>query len=354
MKIALIEIGGSHDECLYSQVKILKSVKNVHLTLICDESLRENVKYYDSVDENIFIQITKKGFRQWRDLYELWKLCKKEKFDKIIFNTAQGKIISKFLMFPFSKRVDFYGTLHNVSKLGSSGTQRRISKKVKHYFILNEYLENGLMKNNTKNNSFSVFHPVFFPNYPKLKIDKKENEIWICIPGQVELKRRDYGALFESIKAYGININIKFLLLGKYGHKHGDGDFIKKHIQKLSIENQFMTWEGFIPVSTFNSMIKMSDYILPLIHNKDSSGELYQNQISGAFNIAVGHKKEIIVETALSEILRDYSPVVYEKQSLMKTINNLTSIDVDDLFTDEKWSFDYQKKSFLKALNITY
>jgi hypothetical protein len=352
MKIALIELGGSHDECLYSQIKILKSTEEIHLTLICDNSLKENVKYFDLVDNKVFVEL-RKGYKRWIDLYKIWQTCKAERFDKIIFNTAQGKTTRQLLRFPFNKQTEFYGILHDTQKVISSRTQRIISKKINHYFLLNEYLEPNIRKVNKSKLSFSVFHPFFFPEYPKLAITKKDNEIWICIPGQVELKRRDYKALFNSIKENGINENVKIVLLGRHGHAHGNGAYIKEQISAISAEDKFMLWENFIPVDIFYSIIKNSDYILPLIHEDDISGDLYKNQISGSFNLAVGYRKPLLIEKMISDKLNHFNPIVYDKVSLMKTINQLTPNNTTNNYSNERWSFNYQKRAYFKSLGIT-
>jgi ADP-heptose:LPS heptosyltransferase len=217
MKVAIIEIGGSHDECIYSQIKILKSVEGIHLTLICNDSLKENVKYFDLVDKKVFVQL-RSGYKQWGDVCRLWRFCKKEGFNKIIFNTAHGSPVSRLLLFPFNKLTKFYGVLHQPKKTITSHTQKKISKKVAHYFVLDNYLESVVGRKDKNKFTVSSFYPVFFPDYPEQEVKKENNEIWIGIPGGVELSRRDYGALFDSIQKYGINKNIKILLLGGYAY----------------------------------------------------------------------------------------------------------------------------------------
>jgi hypothetical protein len=351
MKIALIEIGNSHDECLYSQIKIIKSSKDIHLTLIANKSLEESASYYDLVDCKKFVSL-RKGIKQWIDLYKLWVYYKKEDFDKIIFNTAQGKETSRILRFPFGKKTKFYGTLHDTRKLNSSYSQKAISKKIDHYFILNEYLEKNIPSSAKKHLTFSVFHPIFFPTYPEVQVDKKEEEIWICVPGQVESKRRDYRALFDSIKQFDIDKKVKFVLLGRYGHAHGDGDRLLEQLTSLKVEDQFLIWEKFIPLDLFHAMIKNSDFVLPLIHPGDDSGDLYKGQISGAFNIAVGYKKPLLIEEGVSSDLNDYDMITYKKSELMKTINELVSDKSTLPFEQDKWTFSTQRKAYLQGLGI--
>ncbi len=348
MKVALVEIGGSHDECLYSQIRIIKSHSNIHLTLVCNEVLEGNTKHFDLIDEKVFVSV-RSGFKQWLDLFRIWQTLRAKNFEKIIFNTAQGRAVSRLFRFPFKNGIEFYGILHDTSKVSSSHSQRFISKRMDHYFVLSHYL----LRTIKNDSSYSVFFPVYFPDYQDQKVSKEEGEIWICVPGQVELKRRDYTALFDSIQEFGVAKNIKFLLLGRCEHSHGDGSFVKKRIAELSVSDNFFTWDEFVPVSIFYSLIKNSDYIMPLIHEDHISGNLYKNQISGAYNLAVAYSKPILAELDVSEkMLSEYNPITYEKRGMMKTINQLGVPDVTNLYSDNKWSFDFQRKLYLESIGI--
>lgn len=345
MKIALIELGSSHDECLYSQIKILTSNSDIQLTLICNTLLKENVKHFELEGKTFFFTI-KKGISKWLSLFKIWQFCYKNKFDKIIFNTATGKSVQILLLFPFHKQTKYYGTIHNIGKLNKSKSQKFITKRLSHFFILNEYLSRNLKIDK----SFSSFYPIFFPDYKVESISKSKDEIWICVPGQVELKRRDYKTLFESIEAFGIQAHLKILLLGRYGHFYGDGPYILEQIERLNLKNNIMIWKDFIPVENFHNMVRMSDYILPLIHPGDESGLLYENQITGAFNLAIGYKKPLILETSVSDKFPE--SISYEKHKIIETLNSLKSTENKDFYQDKKWTFEYQKEIYLKGIGV--
>lgn len=345
MKIALVELGGSHDECLYSQVKILRTIPDCHVTLICTEDLLPNVQGFDGLDHIECVSI-ERGLKKWKAIYKLAKYCRRENFSRIIFNTAQGKPVKNLLRFSLGKQTKCYGIIHDINKLKGSLSQKSITRKIERYFILNEYLKNQI----PAHIPHATFYPIFFPSYSYEKVSKAKDDIWICIPGQVELKRRDYAALFNSIRAVGIAKHIKFLLLGRYGHAHGDGDYVLEQIADLGLEDNMMIWESFVPVCTFHSMLYNSDYVMPLIHQGDESGDLYENQISGAFNLALGYKKPMIVEESLVDKFED--AIAYKKSELMQVVNQLTATDNGSFYTDSKWSFDSLKEEFLHALDM--
>lgn len=345
MKIALVELGSSHDECLYTQVKVLKSMPQVHLTLIAHEDLQSRAQFYGDIDQTAFFA-PKKGFKRWRRLFTLWRYCRRQDFDIIVFNTAQGKAISRLVRFPFG-RTQLMGILHNTGKLKGSFSQRFITKKLKHYFVLSEYL----MQKIPKEISASVLYPILFPSYPSEPISKKEGDVWICVPGQVELKRRDYKALLQSIEKEGIRPHIKFILLGRSAHAEGNGMLIKEWIHQHSLGDHFLLWDDYIPVGTFYNYLEKSDYILPLIHEGDVSEDLYRYQISGAFNLAIGYQKPILCDQNLSDLLSEYHPISYQTHKVMETLNVLQAAPAAP-YSEYKWTFEGLKEAYVKALGL--
>lgn len=348
MRIALIEIGGSHDECLYAQIRFLKSMDGLYLTLICDESLRPNIENLQGQDESLFVKIRKGKFTQWFDLYALWKKLISEKYDHIILNTAQGSLIKKFMLFPFSSKFKIAGTLHNIEKLEGSFGQKIISQRIDGYFVLSDYLLENIDSENRAVYNVGVYYPIFYPEYPTMDVEKNEDDIWICVPGQVELKRRDYLSLFSTIKTHGLNKNIKFLFLGRCEHMHGDGQLIKDKISDLDLEDHFMLWDSFIDPVLFYNIVKLSDYIMPLIHPDHVSYALYQNQISGAFNLGFGYRIPFLLHEAYSNN-NDFmdNAVFYNQGSMMKLINLLEKPEKDQYFQSPKWTFEHQKGNYL-------
>lgn len=350
-KIALVEMGGSHDECLYSQIRYLKAGGH-QVTLICNSSLRSNVEYFDGLDKVHFIEL-RTGLKQWIDLGIIRKILVKGKFDRIIFNTAQGNVLKNLFLLPKPRNAKRFGVLHNLRKLKNSHSQKVITRNLEGYFILNNYLIDQIDHKVKKNLNLFPLYTIFYPEYPSRLIEKKSGEIWVCIPGQVELTRRDYDALFDSIEKSGIQAHIKLLFLGRCEHADGDGTYLKKRIVKLGIEENVMLWDSFIETEEFYGMLKASDYILPLIHPKHESYSLYEFQISGSFNLAFGFKKPLLMERSFTEYT-DFKncAVFYSTNTIMETINELKAGAQTDFYSDPKWEFDAMKQSFLKALDL--
>lgn len=350
-RIALVEMGGSHDECLYAQVRYLKSAGH-HVELICNSSLKSNVDYFDGLDRVHFIEL-RSGLKQWIDLRIIRKILVKGKFDRIVFNTAQGNVLKNLFLLPKPKNAKRFGVIHNLRKLENSHSQKVITRNLEGYFVLNNYLIDQVKEEIKQQVNLYPLYTVFYPNYPSREQEKKEGEIWICIPGQVERSRRDYDSLFASIAESGIQPYIKLLFLGRCEHADGDGAYVKQRVKELGIEKNVVLWDAFIETDEFYGILKQSDYILPLIHPKHESYALYEYQISGSFNLAFGFKKPLLMETSFSSY-DDFknTSTFYSTDHLMQVVNQLGGNETTNFYSSEKWDFDRLQEAFLRALKV--
>ncbi|MCL1943756.1 MAG: glycosyltransferase family 4 protein [Candidatus Azobacteroides sp.] len=219
MKTVIIEFGNSHDECLYSQLLFLKE-KGHEVTLVCSEELKKQVEPFSEADEIRFYPFYKKGFSRMMLLFKLWRFLVKNNFDKIIFNKAQNKIVQNFLGFPFPKKTGFAGTIHNPKKLQTSLRQKLITRKIKKYFVLNDYLKEAVRPAGFEVESY---YPVFFPQVEVIPLSKEPDEVWICIPGPVDFNRRNYVSLFSALEQKVPDARIKFILLRKCNPESENG-----------------------------------------------------------------------------------------------------------------------------------
>jgi hypothetical protein len=348
-KIAIIEIGGSHHECIYSQLGFIKSPET-EITLICSANLKNAVSGFEQVNNFHFIDYEK---GEWKGAFKVKNILNKNDFDAVVINTAHGKRVRNFLILPFLKKQNFTGIAHNTKKFTSSNTQKIINTKVKKYFVLAQYLLKDIPLSTIKGLKFDYFYSMFYPKQETKLFKKGKDEIWICIPGQVEYKRRDYKTLFNQVRAEGLNPNIKLIFLGKSKHKHGDGVAIEKEINSLGIASQCILWDGFIDDPTFYSYLLQSDYLLPLIHK--GSAELsnyFTNQISGTFNLAFGYGKPLLLENAFKEY-EDFKEdgLFYETGELVNYINSLESATREHLYKDSCFGFEELKKRYLELVS---
>lgn len=350
MKVALLETGNSHDECLYAQVKIWKSVADVHLTLVCNKKLKDNVVSFVGVNSFHFVPV-RSGIKQWYDMWQLSRWIRNQRFDTVVVNTAQGAVIKKLMLFLNGRVPKLFGILHNIVKVNSgSMSQKLISKRLSGYFVLNDYLLEQIdMKKLTVRTT--AFYPVFFPSFSQVNIPQKVDEVWVCIPGQVELKRRDYAGFFDALERQKPDPNFRFIFLGRCAHAHGDGAFVKKRINELGMEKQFLVWDEFISNELFHSIIKQSDYIMTLIHPEHISWQLYEGQITGAYNLAIGYQKPLMLHASFVHFsdFKD-NAVFYNLNNLVSVLNTLPARKLTQVFQDHKFSFDAQRTAYLKVV----
>lgn len=355
-KAALIEIDGSHDECLYSQLLFLKK-GGYHTTLVCSEDLRRQVESLGA-DETLFYTFKgKNGYERRKELRHLRDALKERGITTIIFNSAHGRLIRYFLWLRFPKGTRFFGTLHGLNKLKGSLTQKLISARLRHYFLLNDYLLDNLELMPHRGLSFESYYPMFFPQFPGGPVvEKKAGESWVCIPGQVEYKRRDYETLVRSFAALPEKPALKFLLLGKSDHAHGNGPELRQLIAALGLADYFHFWPGFVDNATFHAWLQASDIVMPLIHPGNDGFEKYLvYQISGAYNLAFAYRKPLL----MLEAFQRYGD--FRENSLFYDLNSLGAILQQlpaqvkalepGLYRDPKWSLEAQAERYLRFIS---
>ncbi len=292
-KVALIEFYTWHSECLYSQLLFLNK-SGYSTTLICDIRQKTQVEIHKLLINEIIYY----DFKKFISLIKLYFLIQKRKIHCIIFNTAQGSIIWKFLLFPFSNKTKFLGILHNLKKLHNSFGQKIVSRKVKHYYLLASYLtkyfplEKGLQ--------CQAFSSAFMPEFTPQSLPEKYNDIWICIPGSIEYYRRDYVFLINVVQQKEFPQHIKFILLGNA--QKGDGRFFIQKIIEMNLQKHFIWFNSFISNELFQSYLMASDFLLPLIHSFDRTSQDYiKNKVSGTFILSEAYGKTMLCDILFKE-----------------------------------------------------
>jgi len=344
LKIAIVEVSESHEECIYTQVSFLKDAGH-SVSLFIHPKIEPETSYYKGILDNISII----NFDILKGLQKIkleWKITQALKhFDKIIFNTASSsKSVRNICLFLKLYKVEAIGIIHSVTKLNNSFTQRIISTKIKKYLALNDFLKvNITLKNQTL--KLASFYPIFFPNTPKTNIESKKSNIWICIPGRVYFNRRDYDFLTQKLLEKAPLKNIKFIILGNINTN--DGILFKEFILKHNLKNSFIFFEGFIKNSDYYNYIYNSDYIMPILQTKD---EVYlKDKITGTFNLAFGYKKPLLCN-AFYKSFTDLAEngLFYTDSTFHKVIASLTTKpQPKNSYQSAKWSYNYQKNKYL-------
>lgn len=276
-------------------------------------------------------------------------MLKAQNFEKVVINTASGKKVRNFVWSSLSTSIDYYGVLHHLQKLRKSTTQGLINLRIKRYFFLAEYLSKSA-KALKPRMQFQHFYAGFLPEEAGSKtIIKPEGEKWIVIPGQVEYKRRDYLALLRSLEGQKQS-NLRFILLGKSKHDYGDGVDLEARIKAQALQGQFKLWDDYVPADEFHQYLAQADYVLPLIHANHPSGSLYQQQISGAWNMATALKIPLLLEEGSPGCLDFADAALFYPPHGLNQIWKEKEPRPRGFYQHKKWSFEQQMQAYCQFL----
>jgi len=349
--VALVEFAGSHDECLLTQMKALNAI-GIAIVLVTNQHLYDrNPAWKTYCNKVYFVEPTGKAIGDWRLMRKLVQFLKEQHVSKVVFNTAQGGHVRNLaLLLP--KNLQCYGIIHTIRKFQGSFTQKIINWKIKKYVVLSD----DLLKRITPPKGISVgsFYPISFPQSPST-IEKPEGQTWITITGGVENRRKDLHSVIDFI----INTpqHIQYVFLGKTDIQHPDAQLFLAQITSKGLQGRIRYYTEFVDQHVFDSVLKQTDFLLPLIHpNTPSADQYINNQISGSFTIAVGYHIPLLIHEAYQteEDLR-ISAHFYQLSNfpleLLTAINNRESY-VNRIAQEPKWTKTYQYANYQSFLDV--
>jgi hypothetical protein len=314
--IALIELGGSHDECLYSQVLFLKDYGHRIHVILFEDHLR-HINAFPEVD-------TWQGYKkpggwlaEWILVFHLLTYLKRQGISKVVLNTAEGNLTRK-LTLAAGRRTEFTGIIHLSSKLWTSRSQKIISRKISKYFVLADFIKDKL-EEAKPGVSIESFYPIYFP-VEKAADALQDPSHQICVPGAVDFARRDYLSLLDEMLSGEIPSEVKFVLLGRTSTR--DGQELKARIRELGLEKHFTLFDGFIPHAQFYEQLNKAWLVLPLITPSCKDYADYMDyKISGSFNLAYGFRLPMLLHESFigTRIYRETS-VFYGKGGLLDMV----------------------------------
>lgn len=348
-KVALVEFGGSHDECLLSQLVALRR-RGCHLTFVSTENLyKRNLFFQEYIDEVRFVETTGSAIGDFRKMLALNSYFKKERISKVILNTAQGGHVRN-LCLTAPGRIEFIGIIHTLKKFQGSFTQKIINLKIKKYLVLNDFFLKKI--NPEKDQRVESFYPLRFPHFNNM-IQKPEGEVWVTIIGGVENRRKDLMGSIELMKETAENI--RFIFLGKSDPLNSDVLAFVNALKGSGLEKRIQMFHEFVDPKVFDSYLHQTDIIWPMVHpDTPSADEYFKNQISGAINIAFGYKIPLLVhqryasqwEDLNSSISYEVSTFRNDLQTAIAKLNDFKSA----LVLNNKFNADFQEDKYLHFL----
>ena len=128
------------------------------------------------------------GAGDFMNLVKIRNYLTDNNIDMTVFSPRHVTRIRILLVVHLPEAMEFAGIIHDTRKLYRSFTQKMISRRIKKYFVLNDYLLENLPPGiPVKTESF---YPVYFSEFKKINLHKTANALWVCIPGLVVFKSR--------------------------------------------------------------------------------------------------------------------------------------------------------------------
>ncbi|GAB5417003.1 MAG: hypothetical protein Crog4KO_18700 [Crocinitomicaceae bacterium] len=348
-RIALVEIGGSHDECLLTQMHAIH--KHGHdLVLITTANVAERNPAFSNYLEEIVIvnaENTRKAL-----VREVWNKLKDLKIEKVVLNTAQGKVIRDLCLKAYVHPMEFIGIIHTTRMFTESFTQKIIHRKIKKYFLLSEQLLKQVTP--PKNVSIDYFYPLRFPTENRMV--EKRNKV-VAVIGGVEERRKDLEGFIQMIQPLRSE-KIRFVFLGKSDASKPEVPGFLQRLEEEGLTEMVQTFDQFVSQEIFDATLQNVDLILPLVHpNTPSADQYFRNQISGAMTVSFGYKIPMLMHTAYQSIAEmQPASFYYDVESFSSILKNAlenAESKREEMRKHLPYTTEEQERRYANFLNIT-
>lgn len=344
--IALIEIGGSHDECLLSQLHALKNYGKGTL-LICNREIFErHPEFGELLDDFLLIETTELENNRAKTLSLIRKKLRRSKPEKVILNTAQGSLVRDLcLRFLFNK-IDFIGIVHTVRKFKGSRTQQLISLKINRYLLLSKFLLDSVEPNKL---TLDYFYPLRFPAFEKSV--EKPTIPQIVIVGGVENRRKDLAGFARMLDQLAPE-DAHFIFLGKSDPEKEEVIAFQKMLTANGHEDRVRFYEEFVSQEEFDRVLRSADLILPLVHpDTPSADQYFRNQISGAMTVSFSYKVPMLLHNYYKDIKEMNVAAFYYGPDQFKSVLSDALLKKvakrEEMKKQQELSWEYQEKRYL-------
>jgi hypothetical protein len=353
-RVALVELSDHHGECIYPQLRFLASA-GIPVHLVCSRTVASRLR---AADEAASVTAFRFGRGAVQDLSETLRVRQHIRslgVNTVVLNTARGSRVRNLLALTWPG-VRFVGLAHIASKLKGGSTQWVIGHRTHTFLVLNDYIVPHVRP--LTRSRVAGIYLIYFPPYQKLPVHKPDGEFWVCIPGQVEFKKRDYAALFDRISERAPHRNVRFVLPGSGPPEARDGRRLREILDARGLTARFRLWNEFVDHDTFFSVLAASDLVMPLIHPRKAGYEEYlKYKISGAFNLAFGLGLPMFCEESFAGLDDfDAGSLFYREINLVERLNRLATNPAPllavraRLAAYPKFAFETQRKRYLEAL----
>ena len=345
--VALIEVGGSHDECLLTQLHALQKA-GCSVVLICTQEIRERNPIFENyVDDFYIANFGGSKTKNFGEIRRVLRFMEEKGVSRAVMNTAQGSLMRNLSVLAVFSPIEFTGVIHTTRKFRGSFTQRVITRKVKKYLLLSEYLLSTVEV--PKGVQLDYFYPIRFDGQ---ELEKVEHEgIEVTIIGGVEKRRKDLIGFCEMLK--NVPSKVHFTFLGKSDPKNQDVREFEAKLAEINLKHKVTLYTDFVSHGEFIEQLRKTDAILTLIHPETPSADQYfKNQIAGAMSVAFGFKIPLLLHENFGNI-EEMKPaaIYYLPQHFERVLDKKTVRDVEEnMRTHQAYDANYQEQRYLDFL----
>jgi hypothetical protein len=266
MKIAIFDPSGSHGNFAYSQSLVFADDQTqwyIHENIF---RRLNDLKIVDASDSNIKICFEGSS----KILYYIRSIINinNQSWDFVFFNTLQSDWLLNFIFFLFIKKSKtIVLTIHNINSFFMSSKKKSIRlfikkwsiqlalKKITYFNVFSLNLKQHLLQKLSGAKVFILPYQVHVSSKPF--VSAQQTVLKVVVPGTIDLRRRDYYMVVETIRLLSHVSNIMILLLGK--PSGNDSKELVKELDKYKHIVKYHT--GFISENDFEQQMVASDII---------------------------------------------------------------------------------------------
>lgn len=316
VRVALVELDGSHSETLYSHAVLLHQL-GYTVDLIVREEVRRKLGDPGPVERVDCFDLEPSLPGAIRHARSLARDLLARGVRTVVLNTAEGRRARNFcLVAPRALRV--VGVLHNAHKLRRSYTQFWITRRVEGYFVLSETIARNVGPCRVP---VRPFYPIYFP--PIATSPETNDRFEVVIPGRLDPRRRDYPSLVRELSYGTLHPAVRIVALGDGSGSRGVA--VREMLGKTGIGDRVEVSTGFVDESALLRRVAHASAILPLVTPRVSEFAHYRtSKIVGAYNLAYGTHVPMLSHASLSDQEElAVASVFYEDGGLVERINEL-------------------------------
>lgn len=297
MKVLLVELNDSHDDSLIAWRESLRTLGHSQVSIACSQKVIERCGQHAG---DTWIEVSRSG-GLWSTLMTILRIrrhIKRSRSTHMVMTTASGTR-QWMLLACVPRRITKIGILHYMHLIGTSTTQKRIERVLDAYVVISPHLlemphqEPSIPIHVVPQNVRLIPSDTAVPH-------KSSNEVWIVVPGTVELRRRAYGDLLTDEVIGLLPSNVRVIILGNAGQR---ADPAKAPFYEMvdRYPSQVTVFDRYVDHQSFHDWMSKADMVLPLLHPGTAEYEDFlTDKCSGAFTMAWAYGLPLLLESGFS------------------------------------------------------